>query len=211
MRSFLTLFLASVALLTGAQASSITLTNFSGATTNLVADWNGNLIPTGTGFAAIGTFTVSDAVIQSSGFNPGQWNIMTADFQQFADSVSMGFNDFAGIYQSVVTDAIATGSAFDGKDVYTVLGSGTSILNSGQLLVYKHDHGFAADPAPTANAVLGSGQGGSLLLGDFGKYRATYGPINNVPAYSLQVRIPEPGTASFLFVATGFLLLRRRR
>lgn len=206
-------FLAVLGVSLSAYGSSVTLTNFAGPTSNLVADAGGNLLPNGSGYAAIGIFASGDADITGFADQGGAAgrDALAADFTQFANSVNIGFNNFAGIYQSVVTDAISAGDSFDGMPVYTVVGNASTLEASGQALVYKHAHNFAADPAPTANAVLGSSAGGTLLVGDFDKFKATLGPIDNQPAYSLHLFVPEPSTASFLGLGLGVLLLRRKR
>lgn len=144
--------LAALIAMAGASfAASITVANFRSGDTNLVTDSSNELIPNGTGYVAIGVFNVDDAQLRTWAGALQGGEIANA-FVQFSNNVSIGFNNNGGIYQTVINGAITAGDAFEGKNIYTVIGSGSSLAGSSEMLVFKHNHVFMADPSPTADA-----------------------------------------------------------
>jgi hypothetical protein len=206
--------LAALIAMAGASfAASITVTNFRSGDTNLVADSSNTLIPFESGYVAIGVFSADDAQLRAwAGALQGA-EIANA-FVQFSNNVSVGFNNFGGIYQTVINGAISAGDSFAGMNVYTVVGNGSSLGGSSELLVFKHNHVFMADPSPTANTVLALGlepTAGETIIGIAGENTASLGPIVDKPTFQTAVVVPEPSSVLLLLSGFGAFLFRRRR
>lgn len=198
---------ALAALTASSFGAAITVFNFRGAATNFVLDGvTDQLLPGGSGSVALGTFDTDPA--GGGVLEPGAIGTILDGFTQFSNTASIGVGAVGGVYQTVLNGAIAGDSALVGKNVFTVIGNGSSLRESNQLLVYKHAHSFKADPDATDDTLLGEDAGGELLIGSFGKI-GEFGPISN-PSFSLAPAIPEPSAIALLFGGMSFLLVGRR-
>lgn len=171
---------------------------------------DGNPIPNGGGFVAVGYFAeISDTDITSA--------ITSADlatsFRLYGTSGVVGFGGFGGVYDIEVDGGrLAASSEFVNQSIYTIVGNGSNISNSTEFIIYKSGELFQADisdPTPKSVSVvlgvdgsylLGGPTGGIVQIGgfDFPEIRATV------------VAIPEP--SGILLGVIGTLgLLRRRR
>lgn len=187
-----------------------------------IFDLDGTAVNFGTGFVGVGYFTslptfasTSAAVIESS-------------FNRLGSSFTIGFDygggfQADGIFSATPTAPILTGSTNDnfiGKNIFLVLGNGSSIGNSTGLLVLQSSTLFAADNPLFSTALnLQTGTGLTVLHGS-NNYNGTsqklielgaddgFGAINS---YQMAALIPEP--SSFLLTALGVFgfILRRRR
>ncbi|HUF62815.1 MAG TPA: PEP-CTERM sorting domain-containing protein [Verrucomicrobiales bacterium] len=204
--------LAALVALTGVSfGASITVTNFRSANTNLVADSSNTLIPNNSGYVAIGVFGADDAQLRTWASSLQGAEIANA-FVQFSNNVSVGFNNFGGIYQTVISGAISAGDSFAGQNVYTVIGNSSSLAGSSELLVFKHNHVFMADPSPTANTVLMlDAEAGEAIIGISGENTASLGPVIDQPTFQTVTVIPEPSSILLLLSGAGAFLLRRKR
>jgi hypothetical protein len=208
-------FFASLALMVGSQASTITFGNVAGATTHAFTDASGGNLPNGGGFAALGTFGIGDDAISGANAS-GDFGAVKAGFTQFGNSLTIGFANRDGFLQGLVNGAIAGGDSFAGNSVYAVVGNGSSLDNSSDLLVFKSASTFLADPAPTDNVIVNPANG-SLLLGGVG---STNVAGNDFSSYQLAGAgagggvdpvIPEPSSTLLGLIGLGFVALRRKR
>lgn len=219
------LALAFVALpLLTAQASNTVVTNFTTVAATkpnahpvMLAD-GATLIPSGSGTVATGFFSLADGAITAIS-TPAAWTTALGSFQQFGTTGTVGgasaLNN-AGLYKLTAGQANLAGSAFDGKNIYTVIGNGASLAASTQVLVFKSTSTFAVDPTPEGTGpFLGTPPAGSLLLGSFGTPGAFYpaglmANITSTPAVAVNL-VPEPATALLGVLSLGFGFIRRRR
>ncbi|MFT4642074.1 MAG: hypothetical protein ACI8T1_005420 [Verrucomicrobiales bacterium] len=157
---------------------------------------------------SIGTFTGSDpAAIGAAGDIAGLKNA----FIQFGDSVSVGFNGLAGLYQNTVTGTVR-GTAFSGAKVYTMIGDCHSVATSCGLFVVDHGFTFTDEPGATPDAVLKTDS--HVLLGYSttseieGTAHEGFGLVGNAVPCSCPP-IPEPSSAWLGIISLGFLMFRR--
>jgi hypothetical protein len=198
-------FSALVALALSAQAATVTVGNLPGNVPVPISGTDGNLL--GSGSVAIGVFSGDVGALAGAGDIAG----LKSAFTQFGNSVSMGFNGLAGLYQNSVSGAIGAGDAYAGQNVYTVIGDGASIGDSNGLLVFDHGFSFQADPAPTDPAIITSD--GNLLLGS-----AKQGDVGGTAFDGFMLAgeagggvIPEPSSALLGLIGLSALFFRRRK
>ena len=204
-------FFASLAMMVGSQASTITFGNFTGGTSHVLTGSGGNLAA-GSGFAALGVFGIDDAAISAAGAS-GDFGAVKAGFTQFGNSLTVGFNNLDGLFQGLVNGAISGGDAFAGNSVYAVVGNASSLADSAELMVFKASSSFQADPAPTDNINLNPANG-SALIGSIG---TTTLNGNDFASYALAGGagggpvVPEPSSALLGLLGLGFVAFRRKR
>ena len=153
------LTIISLGIIATANAATSSASNLVGFdnTTNPITDNTGTPIAAGTGYAAVGTFSADDATLQSL-FTGNDYAAIQAAF------TSVGSTNFgagigaAGLYSSgsVSQAAVSSGT------IYTVLGNGSSISDSTQILIAAHSASFAADPAISDGAVLSQSATGNV-------------------------------------------------
>ena len=123
-------------------------------------------------------------------------------------------------YQALfsVTKEVPTGDAsFDAKQIYLLVGNGSTIANSTQLGVFTDASWITAanpsGPTPLAQSFEISSLNGDIKKILFGSYVAAAGEYASdgvVNEYRLQAVIPEPSSLSLLALGGGLALLRRR-
>ncbi len=167
---------------------SVVVTNFAGPETVPIVDASGSLPAIGSGVVAVGMFP--DEVDFSDA------SAVKEAFIQFGLSFTLGFNGFSGVYQGLVNGATVEGDAFWGRAIYTVIGNGTSVALSNQLLVYKHQVKFVeAAPGAVIEARL-TNDPDALVFGGSGNFTSNVGPVPGRPALNMiktgEDDLPEP-------------------
>lgn len=199
--------IATVALAASAKAATITVTNVDFGLTNAVVSEAGTAYANSTGIIAIGVFsTLTDLDISSA----TSVATLAGDFKTFGTTAQFGAGfGLAGTYQFETTGATPGVDGFAGN-IYTFIGNGATLAASTEILVYKNESTFVADPGASDPALLSDTlDSGTLLLGGFNNYSEDIG-LGPAPAYNTVNLIPEPSVA--LLGALGvFGLLRRRR
>lgn len=197
-------FSALVALAISAQAATVTVGNLPGNVPVPISGTDGSLL--GSGSVAIGVFSGDVGALAGAGDIAG----LKAAFTQFGNSVSMGFNGLAGLYQNTVSATVG-GSAFSGANVYTVIGDGGSIADSNGLLVFDHGFTFVDEPGATPDAIIRTD--GNLLLGS-----AKQGSVGGTAFDGFMLAgeagggvIPEPSSALLGLIGLSALFFRRRK
>jgi hypothetical protein len=206
--------IAAIVLCGSLSAATVTFNNFNDAdgvpTVPIVSSTGSNISG---GFVAVGSFTIADSSI-----NIANVAGVKSDFIQFGSSTTLGS---AGAlnepvwYSSVANAPIVTGGTnanLIGKNIYTVIGNGTTLANSSEIAVYKNTNTFGADPAAPTTALIGPATATdlstNLLIGstragvNVGTIQATATGIQLAP-------VPEPTVAGLGVLALA--LVRRRR
>lgn len=214
-KALLTFAVASF-LIAGADAGTIASSNLIDAGGNDILITNASGTRLSTGYVASGYFSVTDADVSLA-------SASTATLFALASSsfVALATDNFsslgvAGLY-TANADYGAPGANL-GKTLYTFVGNGTTIQNSTQILVYRHNETIGLDtPLPDSNNLAPTG--GTLLAGSTGP-NTTYDsrPVNgpngnqNLSAGTLVLSIVVPEPSTMMLGAIGALgLLRRRR
>lgn len=194
-------------LVVSAPAATLTATNFDGPDSHLLTRSDGTLFFNG--LVKVGTFDIDNAAIQDA-FATGRLDYLQSQFRQFGRSVSVNFNGLPALYQDSLTQAVAEGDDFAGRQVYTVIADQGLIRLAQELLIFQHDEVFLPDPMRNEPALLDEDDG-ELLVGDFDRFQRTLDQIMDQPTFSLASVIPEPGSSAMLLLGLGSLLARRRR
>jgi len=198
--------------------STLDLANPPGSNnTRAIVDAGGNLLPAGSGYAAVGTFgSLDDAGIAAAGAALN-WTALIADFNQFGNAG--GIPNFAGIVEHDASAPLPADSSFLTKPIYAVVGNtptlGGDPATANQWLVFKDDQVFGADnPVFEATADLISATNDSLIVGSLGggtvALQGALAPLGNVPAITL-AGVPEPSTALLLLGGLGGVVFFRRK
>ncbi|MGZ0656683.1 hypothetical protein ACWPKS_13850 [Coraliomargarita sp. W4R72] len=211
---FTSLITASVCSLS-LNAASITFSNFNSSITEAlpVIDDSGAFIADGGGYAAVGTFSLSDVAIGAANSSASAFQLLKDDFQIFADSTSFGgaaaFN-VDGLFKSELAENIDAGNGLIGDTVFAIIGNGSSLSSSTLLSVFKSGITFAQDdPLFTFEFDISDGAS-SLLLGEFGA-EVDIGAGNSTTLQLVGV-VPEPSTYAALAgcFALAWVMVRRR-
>ncbi len=215
-------------LLANAQAATISVSTTGDGGTILanngraVFDQSGTALPYGGGVISVGYFSTLTSFAASDA------SAIAADWNQLGVSgtfgVSLGSYNLDGLFSVGPGAAIITGSTnndFIGENIQVVIGNGSGIANSTQLLILESSTLFAADPGGDFGLDLQTGAGLTALFGSnsFDASGIAYfqdpGVNGGNPAlgasnsYQLSTVIPEPSAA--LIGGFGALLLLRRR
>lgn len=194
-----------------------------GGTARGVYDLSGAAIPGASGFTAVGYFA---STVDSSYFATTFAADIEANFRQLGSSGTFGVdvgggNVASGLFSLAGSAAITSGTNADfiGQDIYAVVGNGSSIATSTELMVIMAGQQFAADnPAFNASVNLQAGDGtvifGSEAYDGSGGILLSFGGTDYTGAansyQTAAVLIPEPSVA--LLGALGLLgVVRRRR
>lgn len=206
-----------------ANAASITVatsdsSNVPGGTARSIHITDGTAIANGSGFVALGYFSTLTS------FGTSNAAAIETDFNQLGTSgtvsgVDVGGTPIDGLFSfSPLSANIPGGSPFINQEIILVIGNGTSIGNSSELLILESTTQFAEDnPTFFATLDLQTGTGLSVLYGA-NNYDASSDVIVNfggtdyfgaTNSYQMAAVIPEPSAA--LIGGFGALLLLRRR
>ena len=177
-----------------------------------VALADGSLVPDGSGFVSLGTFSLSDAQIMSAMDSQANLDALDADFMEFGTSASFGVAGEGGMFSSNYTDGVSAGDMFDGMSIYVVGGNGTSIGDSDQLWVFKSNESFAPDGVDDFFAEIeldAEHSAGTDLIGEPARLFLP-GVGEEFDGVRMVGVIPEPSAAA-LGALLGLVALRRRR
>lgn len=178
-----------------------------------VGSFTGFFSPTNPGVYTFGYFNVTDSDIT----NALSLSTIVGAFVQFGattDTFNAGGapTNQRGLFAHSQS-ATVTGSGFSGKNIYLLVGNGSSFNDSTELLVLKNQALFtdAQDAVPTAQNITFSTATSTLLFGvNLADVRTTGSDSSVTPGWGTASLIPEPSAA--LLGAIGALgLLRRRR
>lgn len=205
MKVTISVFSALAALALSAQAATITVSNLPNSVPVPILSGCDYMLANGT--VGIGTFTGDVHALAAAHDVHG----LQAAFQQFGDSVSLGFNNIAGLYQNTISDTVG-GTNFSGQNVYTVIGTGSDVQGGSLgLVVFDHGFPFKDEPDFTDDAILMAD--GNLIFGFPGQGEVRGQsfdgfhlglPLSCPP-------IPESSSALLSLVGLSFLILRRRK
>lgn len=183
-------------------ATTITANNLGAVNTESfrIRDFSSVLIPADTGTVALGTFT-GDVNVSGTSIAA-----VLGNFVQFGESsVFGGVGTLSGMYDRAITGDVTADLV--GQNVYTVLGNGSTLESSTDLLIFRGSALFIAEPGTTENARTNP-DFGELVLGSTGTDDSLT-PFSNY--YNMAHVIPEPSTVLLTSLGAGFLLFRRRR
>ena len=112
----------------------------------------GGLVPDGTGFVAVGGFSLSDAQIGGAAASSAAFNSLIADFTAFGAPVTFGLAGEGGLFSASFVGDINAGDSLVGQPIFVVAGNAASLAASDQLWVLKSGSSFAADGVDPFNA-----------------------------------------------------------
>lgn len=170
-----------------------------------------------TGFAGLGGFGISDATVDNFA-TTSDFGSLVANFTSFIGSddfvtgTSNAFAPVAGAFTIAVDPYDPSGNI--GQTLYSFIGNGTSLLDSTEFALFRHDQTLSADPAAPAlpleyqlNLVSGV-----LLIGTPTTITTTDTElgITDATVNAIQLTaVPEPSV--LLLSALGALALLRRK
>lgn len=186
-----------------AQAATINVSNFPDNIPVPIVSLSGTTQATGS--IGIGTFTGDAHAFVAAGDFGG----LQAAFQQFGDSVSIGFNGIPGLYKNTIS-AQVEGTQFSGQNVYTVIVANTDLQGLwGPMVIFDHGFNFVDEPGATPDAVIRADS--NLVFGI-----RTQGDVGGQTFDGFQLNfclacVPESSSAMLSLVGLSFLALRRRK
>jgi pimeloyl-ACP methyl ester carboxylesterase len=172
-----------------------------------IGDQHGNAIPAGSGFAAVGTFSIPDDVISAT--RAYTLDLLANSFTQFGASIPIGIGPLPGVIWGNIGAGLATDDQLLGKNIFLVVGNGDDIRSSDSLFVFKSDELFTFEPFEAellVNSTLTSGQ---ILLGTHGTVFSTQPSGFRPGIIAAAVNVPEP-SAGMLLAFVGIILPSRR-
>ena len=168
----------------------------------------GNWTSAGAGFVAVGVFNTDNL----SGLDSA--SLISAFTNTFGSGTfGAGPAGQRGTFSLSPPATTITGSAFAGKNMYLFAGNGSSLANSTEFLVLKHDTQWLAtdDAIPTATSISFLASNTTTLFGlDMADVRTTNTDSSATTGFSMAAPIPEP-SAAVLGAFGALLVLRRRR
>ncbi|MFN0127565.1 MAG: PEP-CTERM sorting domain-containing protein [Verrucomicrobiales bacterium] len=156
------------AVLWSGQAMAMTLligsTNLEYGHASAIADTDGALVPSGTGFLAVGAFgDLDDSRIRSAVQEPSALRDVLGQFQQLGNSQRLGLGEgleyIDGAFQAAISAPTRAGDGLVGRPVYVVGGTDRGIF------IYKSSQTFQADYPLASGSVEMWGDGGQLSAG----------------------------------------------
>jgi len=223
------IILAVVAMNIGSSYGAVyNVTNGTTATSNGIAS-SGGLKTDPTGTAVTGTFTGFYSTTDPGVYGFGYFGVTDAAITGATtlSSIYSNFNQFGttdtfnsggaptsarGLFAHSQS-ATVTGSGFSAKNIYLLVGNGSTFNNSTELLVLKNQSTFtdAQDATPTAQNISFTTSTATLVFGvNIANVKTTGSDSSSTPGWGTAVPVPEVSTA--LLGAIGALgLLRRRR
>jgi len=170
-----------------------------------IADQDGIAITARTGFAAVGTIDLPDAVVSAT--NAGSLALLASSFTQFGASIPVGIRTVEGSIFGNIGAPLTASDPLIGKNIYVVVGDGADIASSDSLFVLKSDEQFAlGSPAYMANILINSNLSPSqMLLGTHGTVFASRAGGFRPGIIAAAVNVPEPTTG--LLIAVGIIVL----
>jgi hypothetical protein len=172
-----------------------------------IGDQHGNAIPAGSGFAAVGSFSIPDAAISAT--RAYTLDLLANSFIQFGVSIPLGIGPVQGVIWGNIGAALTADDPLLGKNIFMVVGNGTDIQSSDSLFVLKSDELFTFESFQAdliLNSSLASGQ---MLLGRHGTVFSTQSGGFHAGIIAAAVNVPEPSPGMFLAFASVLFPSRR--
>jgi hypothetical protein len=172
-----------------------------------VGDQNGNAIPAGTGFAALGTFSIPDVDISAT--RSYTLDRLADSFIQFGASMVLGIGPVQGAFSGSIGAGFAADDPLVGKNIFLVVGNGSDIGSSDSLFVVKSDELFtfeAFQAGILVNSALSSGQ---ILLGGHGTVVSSVPRGSRAGIVAAAVNVPEPFAGMLVACIVVLFPLRR--
>ena len=110
-----------------------------------IGDQEAIAIPNGTGFAAVGTISLSDEEVSQT--NAASLATLASSFTQFGGSNPMGVSGIEGLFSANIRAPLSASDPLFGENIYIVVGDGDDIQASESLFVFKSNEQFGL-PAP---------------------------------------------------------------
>jgi len=172
-----------------------------------IADQHGNAIPAGSGFAAVGTFSIPDDVISAT--RAYTLDLLANSFIQFGASIPIGVGPVQGAIWGNIGAALATDDPLIGKNIFLVVGDGADIRSSDSLFVFKSDELFTFESFQAELLVNSDLTSGQMLLGSHGTVFSTQPRGFHAGIIAAAVNVPEP-SPGMLLAFVGVLFPSRR-
>ena len=191
-----------------ASAAQIVFSNLNGL--HPITNPAGNLVPSGTGFAQLGSFgALSDAEIIAGVNNRAA---LAAAFEEFGTTTTFGSGS-PGFFSAMKSAPIPAADPLVGDNIFIVAGDGSRIANSNAIFIFKSDERFQADVPSTFSTTIELNSAlatGSILVGD---PVVTFVPLvgNSFDGSEMVNLVPEPSPALLAGLTCLVLLGRRRR
>ena len=165
-----------------------------------IGDPTGIAIPSGTGFAAVGTISLSDEEVSQT--NAASLATLASSFTQFGGSTPMGVSGIEGLFSANIGAPLSASDPLFGENIYVIVGDGDNIQDSDALFVFKADEQFgAASPSYQATIAFDSDLGlGEILLGTPGTVFANR--LGGFRPGIIAAQVPEP-TAVWMLLLGG--------
>lgn len=169
---------------------------------------NGNWTSAGPGALAVGFFSTDNLSAMTSTQLLGAFTNLTSGAVAF----SAGPGGVRSTFTLTPPDTIITGSIYQNQSIYLFAGNGTTLENSTQFLILKHNRTFlASDDTPPLDIISFTPSNTTLLFGtNVSDVRTTNTDSSVTAGWAMAAPIPEPST-SLLGLIGAVVLLRRRR
>jgi hypothetical protein len=155
-----------------------------------IADQHANAIPAFSGFAAVGTFSIPDAVISAT--RADTLDLLANSFVQFGASIPVGIGLLQGAIWGNIGASLAADDPLVGKSIFLVVGNGADIGSSDSLFVLKSDELFTFESFQANLFVNSSLTSGQMLLGSHGTVFSTQPNGFYAGIIAAAVNVPEP-------------------
>lgn len=208
-----------------ASGALITLNNGSGAAASGIQTLEGSTFRAstvaGTAFPTGGGTSAGPGVVAFGFFSTDDLGSVSSPaslvglFTQFGTSVAFNANGTTG-NRSVFSSAqnvTVSGSAFQDKFIYLLVGNGTTFLDSTQFLVAKSTLTFnqVADSTPTPTALTIRPDNSVALIGsEIANVQTANTDASVTAGWQTAVLVPEPSTALLGLIGLAGLMRRRR-
>jgi hypothetical protein len=172
-----------------------------------IGDQHGNAIPARSGFAAVGTFSIPDAVISAT--RAYTLDLLANSFSQFGASIPLGIGPVQGAIWGNIGAALTADDPLIGKNIFLVVGNGEDIRSSDSLVVLKSDELFTFESFQADLVVSSSLTSGEMLLGRHGTVFSTQPRGFHAGIIAAAVNVPEP-SGGMLLAFLGIVFPSRR-
>ncbi len=173
----------------------------------------GDLVPDGTGFVAVGSFTLGEAALAAASDSAANYAAVAADFIAFGTGSTFGVAGQGGMFSAASTAPLPAGSSLEGLPIFLVAGNGADLASSNQLWMFRSGETFGADGGDAFSARIeldAEFPAGQLLVGEPVPL-ALPGAGGVFDGSRMVAIIPEPGAGALLACGLVGAALRRRR
>ncbi len=166
-------------------------------------------IPSGSGFAAVGTIALTDQEVAQT--NAASLATLANSFTQFGSAIPMGVNGIEGLFSANIGAPLSASDPLLDENIYLVVGDGDNIETSSSLFVFKSDEHFSAgNPSTLATIALDGDLGnGDILLGMPGTVFANR--LGGFRPGIIAATVPEPSTWGLMMLVGIVLRIMQRR